>query len=159
MKESIESTAFNNVLALMMVIGFFAVVFIMLFHEIPQGSKDMLGPIIGGIIGASVSTIIQYKWGSSAGSAAKSNTIAGQMTGTGDGTGTVSTREKTISSEKIVEKTVPALALWTVATSYRIGDIVNAGTNKYKAIAANTTSAENQPDTGANWREFWEVQA
>jgi len=85
-----ENDAFNNVLALIIVIGFFAIVGIMIFHEIPQASKDMLGPLIGAVIGASFMTIVNYKWGSSSGSAAKSDHIS-MLTGTGDGKTTVTT--------------------------------------------------------------------
>jgi len=93
---------FGQVLALIITVGFFAIVGIMLFHEIPQGSKDMLGPIIGGVVGASVSTIVQYRWGSSAGSAAKSDHIS-MLTGTGDGkitnaTSTLETKVTTVAT-------------------------------------------------------------
>jgi hypothetical protein len=99
-----ENNNFNNFLAMIITIGFFAIVGVMLFHEVPEASKDMLGPLIGGVVGAALSTIVQYKWGSSAGSAAKSDHIATLTGTTGDGTkvtnatSTLETKVTTVTS-------------------------------------------------------------
>lgn len=102
MKEE-DNELFGNVLSLILVFGFLVIVGIMLFHEIPETSRDMLGPLIGGVIGASVSTIVQHRWGSSRGSDKKTD-IINQLTGTGDGAGKVTTNA-TITTEKVTTVT------------------------------------------------------
>ena len=82
-------------LAIVITLGFFGIVGILLFHEVPQGSKDILGPLIG-VIGAAVGTIVGYHWGSSSGSAAKSDTLS-RLTGTADGAATTNATIKTES--------------------------------------------------------------
>lgn len=146
-----------SVLAFIIVLGFFAIVGTLIFHEVPDGSKDILGPLIG-VIGAAVGTIVGYVWGSSSGSKAHSQTVK-ELTGTGDGAGTVNTKEK-IVSEKIVttEKTTPAVADWVSGADYKVGQSVTVGTQKYQSLSEHTSAAENQPGTGEKWAEFWKVE-
>lgn len=95
-------------LAVTMTIGFFTIVGILLFHEIPEGSQNIVAQLIGGIAG-SVGAIVGYHYGSSSGSAAKSDTIAA-MTGTGDGakvtsaTSTLKTEVTTVTPDPEKDK-------------------------------------------------------
>jgi uncharacterized membrane protein YeaQ/YmgE (transglycosylase-associated protein family) len=76
-----------SLLAFIIVLGFFSIVGTLIFHEVPAGSKDILGPLIG-VIGAAVGTIVGYIWGSSSGSKAHSaakDELTKMLTGTGDG--------------------------------------------------------------------------
>jgi hypothetical protein len=86
----------TEVLAFVLTFGFFGVIAVLLFHEVPETSRGILGPLIGAVGGA-VGTIVGYKWGSSSGSAAKSDTIAA-LTGTGDG-GKVTNATSTLKTE------------------------------------------------------------
>lgn len=92
-------------LAISIVYGFFGIVGVLLFSEVPEGSRDILGPLIG-VIGAAVGTIVGYRWGSSSGSARKSD-IINEITGTGDGTSKTSSKS-TIHSERVVTSETPA---------------------------------------------------
>ena len=97
-----QRPSLTGFLAIAIVMGFFGIVGILLFHEVPQGSKDILGPLIG-VIGAAVGTIVGYHWGSSSGSARKSDLIS-EMTGTGDGASKTST-QATIRTERVTTVT------------------------------------------------------
>lgn len=90
-------------LAISIVYGFFGIVAVLLFREVPQGSKDILGPLIG-VIGAAVGTIVGYRWGSSSGSARKSD-IINEMTGTGDGSKSTVKTSATITTDRVTTVT------------------------------------------------------
>lgn len=100
-----QRPSLTGFLAIAIVMGFFTIVGILLFHEVPEGSRDILGPLIG-VIGAAVGTIVGYHWGSSSGSARKSD-IINEMTGTGDGTSKTSSKS-TIHSERVTTSETPA---------------------------------------------------
>jgi len=69
-------------LAFVAVAGFFGVLGLMIFVEIPAAAQDPL-MIMLGILGAMVTGVINYYFGSSAGSADKNNTIKTLMGGGG----------------------------------------------------------------------------
>lgn len=62
----------HYVLAAVVVVGFFALLYILLFQEIPEGNRDVLNLATGALIG-SFTSIIGYYFGSSKGSADKNN--------------------------------------------------------------------------------------
>ena len=62
------------ILAYSITIGFFAVLFFMVNYEIPLAEKEVLFVMLGSL-GTAWTGIIAYYFGSSAGSAAKHNTI------------------------------------------------------------------------------------
>lgn len=148
-----------SVLAFVIVLGFFAIVGTLIFHEVPAGSKDILGPLIG-VIGAAVGTIVGYIWGSSSGSKAHSQTVK-ELTGTGDGAGTTSTKSKTVTEKEVVVEstTAPAIAAWISGATYKVDDVVLVGTSKYRALSNHTSAAEDEPGTGPSWTTNWERQA
>jgi drug/metabolite transporter (DMT)-like permease len=65
-------------------IGFFALLALLFIRDLPDGTKDILQVMLGGVLGQ-WTTIISYFFGSSSGSAKKTD-ILSDMTGTGDGT-------------------------------------------------------------------------
>src|SRR5688572_3659031 len=75
--------------------GFFALVTLLFFRDIPEGTQDILYVLLGGVAGQWAS-IIQYHFGSSSGSAHKT-TILDKISGTGDGGS--STTNATIKTE------------------------------------------------------------
>jgi hypothetical protein len=58
------------VLGAIVVICFFILVYFLMTHEIPTGSRELLNLIIGALIG-SFTTVVTYFYGSSKGSAEK----------------------------------------------------------------------------------------
>lgn len=56
-------------------VGFFFLVGLMCFHEIPESSQNMVAQLIG-VIGTAWGAIVAYHFGSSAGSAAKTAIMA-----------------------------------------------------------------------------------
>ena len=82
--------------------GFFALLGLLFARDIPEGTKDILQVMLGGVLGQ-WTTIISYFFGSSSGSARKSdmlNELAG--TGTGDSTVTSKTTTKTDRTTTVV---------------------------------------------------------
>lgn len=148
-----------SVLAFVIVLGFFGIVGTLIFHEVPVGSKDVLGPLIG-VIGAAVGTIVGFIWGSSSGSKAHSQTVK-ELTGTGDGSGTTSTKSKTVTEKEVVVEstTAPAIPAWLTATPYKLGDVVTVGASKYRALADHTSAITDEPGVGNDWSGIWERQA
>ncbi|QZA80844.1 hypothetical protein [Deefgea piscis] len=61
-------------LCLAIVVGFFGVIALLAFKELPQSARDSLFVLVG-TLGTAFVSVVQYYFGSSAGSAAKSNTI------------------------------------------------------------------------------------
>lgn len=147
-----------SVLAFIIVLGFFGIVGTLIFHEVPAGSKDVLGPLIG-VIGAAVGTIVGYIWGSSSGSKAHSQTVKEQLTGTGDGSGTTTTTSKTVTDKTVtVDTTTAGVNAWATATPYKLGDVVTVGTQKYRALADHTSAVTDEPGVGNDWSSIWERQ-
>jgi uncharacterized BrkB/YihY/UPF0761 family membrane protein len=62
------------VLAGIIVVGFFVLMYILLFQNVPQNNKDMANIAVGALIGAFTS-ITGYFFGSSAGSAEKTQLL------------------------------------------------------------------------------------
>ncbi|MGC0151059.1 hypothetical protein ACPRNU_01190 [Chromobacterium vaccinii] len=63
-----------RLLAAVVVAGFFAIMALMIFRELPPNGRDSLLVLVGAL-GAAFGSIIQYYYGSSAGSAEKARTI------------------------------------------------------------------------------------
>lgn len=82
-------------------LGFFALLALLFVKELPEGTKDILQVMLGGVLGQ-WATIISYFFGSSSGSARKTDML-NTLTGTGDGTGIV-TNNATIRTETKVPK-------------------------------------------------------
>jgi len=55
-------------------IAFFVVIYLLIFVEIPQGNKDILNIILGALI-AAFGGVVNYFYGSSSGSAAKTEML------------------------------------------------------------------------------------
>ena len=66
---------FQYSLGALVVIGFFALMFVLTVKDVPAGSKDALNLVIGALI-AAFSAIIGYFYGSSLGSSQKTNIMA-----------------------------------------------------------------------------------
>lgn len=64
-----------TVLALLVTIGFFGMLGVMAFHDLPVANRDMLNIMLGSL-GAAWVAVVSYYFGSSAGSRAKDNSIA-----------------------------------------------------------------------------------
>lgn len=60
----------------------FAYLFMVTFLILPDTGKDHAKTIVGFILGVGISTLLNYYWGSSSGSADKSETIAEELNGT-----------------------------------------------------------------------------
>ena len=73
-REIVTSDWMPKALGLFVVIGFFSVMALMIFQELPPTGRDSLLVLVGAL-GAAFGSIIQYYYGSSSGSAAKSKTI------------------------------------------------------------------------------------
>lgn len=86
-------------------IGFFTLIGVLVFREVPDGSREIVAQLIGGIA-AAFGAIIGYRFGSSSGSARKTD-IINTMAGTGDGTGTTTTTTKTDSTKTVSSETPP----------------------------------------------------
>ena len=46
---------------------------------------------------------------------------------------------------------------WVSGTPYTVDDIIYVGKRDYKCIQAHTSSATDEPGTGANWEQYWEA--
>lgn len=79
-------------------LGFFTILGLLFFKEIPEATKDILQVMLGGVAGQ-WTAIIQYHFGSSSGSHRKTDML-NELTGTGDGNATVKTNA-TITTEKV----------------------------------------------------------
>lgn len=67
------------ILSGLVIAGFFVLLFILAFANIPKENKDLLNMLLGAWI-VSFTTVIQYHFGSSASSAKKDETISQQNT-------------------------------------------------------------------------------
>ncbi len=59
----------------------FAYLFMVTFLTLPESGKDHAKTIVGFILGVGISTLLNYYWGSSSGSAVKSETIDKTLNG------------------------------------------------------------------------------
>lgn len=65
----------TDTLAWAIVVGFFAMMGMLYFIEIPEGSQSAVNLMCGALMGA-FGTVVGYKWGSSEGSATKTELMA-----------------------------------------------------------------------------------
>lgn len=63
------------ILAIMTTVGFVSMLWLMAFHDVPQSSHDLLMAMTG-VLGTSYAGIVAYYFGSSAGSAKKTEILA-----------------------------------------------------------------------------------
>jgi hypothetical protein len=61
---------FQYLLGGVIVVGFFLLLYFLIFSGVPDTNKDLLNLVVGALIG-SFATVVGYFYGSSAGSAAK----------------------------------------------------------------------------------------
>ena len=71
-KQGLSRVEFMAILALLVTVGFFGLVVLMVFYDLPQAAEQFLTMIGGGGFLA----VINYYFGSSKGSADKNKTIA-----------------------------------------------------------------------------------
>ncbi len=76
-KQKTEKTVLIMACAIIF-IGFLFL-FMVTFFTIPATGQDHAKTIVGFILGVGISTLLNYYWGSSKGSAAKSETIAKEL--------------------------------------------------------------------------------
>lgn len=136
--------------------GFLVMIFLL---PVPNAVENVLYTLIGGVV-AKWQSLVDYFFGSSSGSKAKSDTI-NEMAGTGDGTGTVTTKAKTTTEKTVTvdSTTAPAIPAWLTGTPYKLGDIVTVGTSKFRALADHTSAVTDEPGVGNDWSSIWERQA
>lgn len=65
----------------LIVVGFFVLLYLLIMAEVPERNKDLLNLVVGALIG-SFATVVGYFYGSSAGSATKTEIMAGKNGGT-----------------------------------------------------------------------------
>lgn len=70
MKPKDVKDTYQYVLGALVVIGFFALLIILIKKEVPAPNKDLLNLVVGALIG-SFATVVGYFFGSSKGSAEK----------------------------------------------------------------------------------------
>jgi len=63
------------VIAILVIVGFFALLIFLIYKPIPENNRTLLDMVVGALVGC-FSTIVAYHWGSSAGSAEKSDVIS-----------------------------------------------------------------------------------
>jgi hypothetical protein len=66
---------FKYILGGLIVIGFFTLLYLLVKSSVPEPNKDLLNLVVGALIG-SFASVVGYFFGSSAGSAAKDDTIS-----------------------------------------------------------------------------------
>ena len=76
-KKSWLNENFASVLGLLTAVSFFAVIMVTLYHEVPQGSHDVAVGMTQ-VLATSFGVVIGYQWGSSRGSAVKTDIMAAQ---------------------------------------------------------------------------------
>lgn len=65
---------FQYILGAIVVMGFFALMVILVYKTIPEANKDMLNLVVGALLG-SFTSIVGYFFGSSLGSSAKNDLL------------------------------------------------------------------------------------
>lgn len=68
---------FQYVLGSLIVIGFFVLLIVLVYTQVPDQNKDLLNLVVGALIG-SFATVVGYFYGSSLGSADKNQLLAKQ---------------------------------------------------------------------------------
>ena len=68
---------FQYILGGVIVVGFFLLLYFLIFSGVPETNKDLLNLVVGALIG-SFATVVGYFYGSSAGSAQKTEMLAKQ---------------------------------------------------------------------------------
>ena len=68
---------FQYLLGGVIVVGFFLLLYFLIFSGVPESNKDLLNLVVGALIG-SFATVVGYFYGSSAGSAAKTELLNGK---------------------------------------------------------------------------------
>lgn len=71
--------SFQYILAALITVGFFTVVWILLTRAVPVDNKTELDIVLGALVGAFTGGIVNYFFGSSKGSSDKNETIAAAM--------------------------------------------------------------------------------
>ncbi len=66
---------FQYILGGLIVAGFFVLLYLLVMSEVPEKNKDLLNLVVGALIG-SFATVVGYFYGSSAGSAAKTELLS-----------------------------------------------------------------------------------
>lgn len=69
-----QKEIFQYILGAIIIVGFFTLLIILVFTQIPEQNKDLLNLVVGALIG-SFGTVVTYNFGSSVGSAKKDDTI------------------------------------------------------------------------------------
>jgi hypothetical protein len=77
---------FQYILGSLVVVGFFALLILLIMSAVPESNMDLLNLVVGALIGT-FSSVVNYYFGSSAGSAAKEKTISDIATKTNNGNG------------------------------------------------------------------------
>jgi hypothetical protein len=85
----------------------FLYLFLVTFMSIPQSGIEHAKTITGFILGVGISTLISYLWGSSKGSAAKSESIDNKLNGP---SAPVVSQTSTFTSTEKVDKTTEVVA-------------------------------------------------
>lgn len=70
-----QKELFQYILGTIIIVGFFALLIILVFSQVPDANKDLLNLVVGALIG-SFGTVVTYNFGSSVGSAKKDETIS-----------------------------------------------------------------------------------
>ncbi len=83
----------------------FAYLYLVTFFTLPETGKDHAKTIVGFILGVGISTLLNYYWGSSKGSADKSETIDKEL---GNGT-PITSQTATFRSTETIDKTTELL--------------------------------------------------
>lgn len=73
MKDFIKE-GYMYVLGVIIVMGFFLLLYLLVYQQIPVENKDILNIVVGALIG-SFTTVVGYFYGSSKGSADKTNLL------------------------------------------------------------------------------------
>jgi drug/metabolite transporter (DMT)-like permease len=74
---------FQYILGALIVIGFFALLYLLVATQVPEPNKDLLNLVVGALIG-SFATVVGYFYGSSSSSAKKDETISTMLTNSND---------------------------------------------------------------------------
>lgn len=78
------NTRLDTVVILAVLFLISSAMFILAFVNIPDKNQTLFAALVGGVIGASLSTYVSYRWGSSKGSSVKDDTISQLMTKVSD---------------------------------------------------------------------------
>lgn len=63
--HKITSKDIRNILAIIIVLGTFAVIITMLYKEIPAGNKDTVNIVVGSLLGGALGGVVGYYFGAS----------------------------------------------------------------------------------------------